>query len=217
MISSTFSRAALALAEQAINKALDYDPATQDAIDQLDGKVIMIESTLPAFEVFVIHADRKIALHSQWETPPDTTLSGPLPALIQMATEGGGDRLSLANSGVQTRGDEDVLRQVSRLLKRMDIDWEGLLASIVGDIPAHSVGRTVRAAFAWASDSGRRLRRRTQLTMTEEWRLVPSRPEMDQWQREVTLLRQDAERLAARMEQLMKPAQDDVIVPRGDR
>lgn len=208
----TLSRPALAAAEQIINKALDYDPATQDAIDRLDGKVVRIESILPAFDLFVVHAGRQILLHSHWENAPDTTLSGTLPALIRMAAEGGGDRLSLANSGVHTRGDEDVLRQLSSLLKHLDIDWEGLLANVVGDIPAHTAGETLRAAFAWASDSRRRLRHRARLAMTEELRLVPARAEMEQWGREVTLLRQDAERLAARVARLQQSA----AAPRGE-
>lgn len=218
MIAGTLTRPALAATEQLINKALDYDPATQDAIERLDGKVVLIESTLPPLRLFVVHADRKIFLHGHWEAAPDTTLSGSLPALVNMAMQGGGDRLSLANSGVQTRGDEDVLRQVSRLLKRLDIDWEGLLASLVGDIPAHTVGETLRSAFAWAGDSSRRLRRRAQLAMTEEWRLLPSRAEMDQWHREVTLLRQDSERLAARLERLRArhSGPEHGATPRGD-
>lgn len=201
MIFSTLRQSALAAAEYAINTALEYDPATQQGIEELDGKVLSMESTLPPLTLFVVHSGGKVHLHSHWDTEPETVLRGSLPALAAVAVRGG-DRLSLANSGVSTRGDEDVLRQVSRLLKRLDIDWEGLLANLIGDVPANMVGQSARSARAWASDSGERLSYRAQLAATEELRLLPSRVEVEHWYREVTLLRQDAERLAARVAQL---------------
>ncbi len=208
MILGTLQQSALSAAEQVIHTALQYDPAACREIAELDGKVVLLTSTLPPMTLYLVLAGGRIHLHNHWEAAPDTTLRGTLPALAAVAVRGG-DRLSLANSGVTASGDEDVLRRVSRMLKRLDIDWEALLAELIGDVPAHMVGQSVRSATAWGRDSGQRVSRRVQLAVTEELRLLPGRAEVDQWRGQVNHLRQDADRLAARLARLQRRARSD--------
>ncbi|MGB5200150.1 MAG: sterol-binding protein, partial [Sedimenticolaceae bacterium] len=92
----------------------------------------------------------------------------------------------------------------SEVLADLDIDWEEQLSRFTGDIAAHEIGRGVRAA----SREGARMRRSSEQILseylTEEARLLPHRFEVEDFIADVDTLRDDAERLAARIALLEK-------------
>jgi len=188
--------------EVAINKSLEYDPATQNALGELAGKVLAIECTLPSLIFYVVHSETDISLMGQYEGEPDTTLRGSALSLSSLATDGQ-DRVSFFDTGVEVRGDHDLLRQIKKVLKNLDIDWEAALSQLIGDVPAHLVGEALRTSAKWQKDVAQRASSAAAEFSQEEVRLTPSQNEAGQFNKEVKHLANDVDRLTARMNKLM--------------
>ncbi len=187
--------------EVAINKALAYDPATQNAIGELAGKVLAVECTLPPLTFYAIHSEKDISLMAQYEGEPDTTLRGSALALASLATDGQ-DRVSFFDTGVEVRGDHDLLRQIKKILKNLDIDWEAALAQLIGDVPAHLIGESLRSSAKWKQQVAERASTAAAEFSQEEVRLTPSRSEVDNFTTEVKHIANDVDRLTARVNKL---------------
>jgi ubiquinone biosynthesis protein UbiJ len=72
----------------------------------------------------------------------------------------------------------------------------------VGDPAAHQVGAGVRAAGRWGQKVGDTLLQNLREYLQEEARIVPTRYEVDAFLGEVDTLRDDVERLEARIARL---------------
>jgi ubiquinone biosynthesis protein UbiJ len=91
---------------------------------------------------------------------------------------------------------------VGDALQGLDIDWEEQLAKLAGDTLAHRIGHQARATGRWASRSGEVLTRDLREYLIEEGRLVPSAAEMKGFLDGVDTLRDDVDRLEARIARL---------------
>ena len=88
----------------------------------------------------------------------------------------------------------------------VDIDWEEHLSRLVGDVVAHEVGGAARAARAFGRRAGRTAEQNLREYLQEEARLLPTRYELKELLDAVDVLRDDVERLAARVERLRRRA-----------
>ena len=107
----------------------------------------------------------------------------------------GGDRVSF-------NGDLGFVRDVRRLLASLDIEWEEQLAGIVGTKTARRLGATGRRFRTWADESRQSMESGMAEYLTEESRLLPTRAEAGIFLSAVDRLREDADRLAARLQRL---------------
>ena len=78
------------------------------------------------------------------------------------------------------------------------------MSRYTGDVAAHLIGKTFREARAWARDARTRVGADVSEYLREEVRLLPDRAAVAGFIAEVDRLRADADRLAARVENLMR-------------
>jgi ubiquinone biosynthesis accessory factor UbiJ len=76
------STAALAAAEQIINKALAYDPGTRLALARLEPQVLAVALSAPELTLYVAPTKEGIRLMGHWEGDVATRVHGSLPALL---------------------------------------------------------------------------------------------------------------------------------------
>ncbi len=188
--------------EAAINRALDYDPASRQAIAELDGQIICIESTLPSLRFFVLPDPDGLILMEQYEGEADTTLKGSVLSLATLAIVGQ-EQVSFFATGVEVRGSQELLRNVRQILLNLDVDWEAILAKLIGDVPAHFVGKGLRSAANWRRSAATRAGDVFTGFNQEELRVVPTKSEAETFYREVSQLKQGVDRAAARLNQLI--------------
>lgn len=199
---AALSGTALRGLEAMINGALAYDPGTRKALSRLAGKTLAVTVTLPPMTLvagFAANGDIRLG-----DTPPDTPntrLEGSAPALIRLALDSG-DRASFAGTGVRVSGDQELLREIRALMQDLDIDWEAALATLIGDVPAHLLGKGLRTAGHWRADARQRLGEAASDYLREEARLLPTAAEFEAWSREVSALTLASDRLAARVARL---------------
>lgn len=199
-MTNTFSLAALASAEKMINTALQYDPATRLGFARLEGKILAVQITAPAINLFVMPMDDELRLMGNWDGDVDTRISGSLIALAQLAQT---EVHNLKDSGVTVMGDLALLADYQRLLKNLDIDWEDMLSQFTGDIIGHQTAQLIRAKMGWVKDRATSARRLTKEFLTEELKTLPGKPELEDFYRQVDDLRLAVDRAAARVEKVI--------------
>lgn len=200
----TLSALALEGLEQALNGLLALDPDARARLAAMHGRVIRVDLRGTGLALdFVPAHDGRLRLPGQIEGEPDCVLSGSPLDLMRARDPETGQRQLFAGH-VRIEGDTGLAQRFAETLGALDIDWEEQLSRVTGDLAAHEIGRAVRAA----GGEFRRLRQSTGESLseylTEEARLLPHPLEVAGFLGDVDRLRDDVERLAARIALLEK-------------
>lgn len=107
-----------------------------------------------------------------------------------------------ATGAVEISGDVELGRRFKELLDGIVIDWEEQLSRLTGDVIAHQIGRSVRAAHAFGTDTLHTLGRNFAEYQQEEARNLPAATEVAEFLAAVDVLRDDTARLEARIARL---------------
>ena len=198
---SLFKRTALEGAETLINAALTKDPASKQALTKLEGQVFLVESTLPPLTVAIEPTATGIQLHDNWDGNVTVTINGTLIAMAAIAVNAK-ESISFSGTGVNVSGNLDTLHQLNKIMGDVDIDWEGALAEIIGDVPAHLIAKTVRNSVVIRQDIVTRASTGLVEVAQEEFNLTPSKNEFETIIPDIRQLSADSGRLAARVNRL---------------
>lgn len=193
--------ALLAAAEALTARAFALDPEGAAAFAPLAGRVIGIEISGLETRVTLVPSSERIQVFGSYAADPDCLITGaPLALLRLMGTEHKGAELNAGD--VAITGDTGLAHDLTRALSGLDLDWEEQLSRLIGDIPAHRIATTLGAAGRWGRESARTLGDDLKEYVEEEAGLVPSRFELERFLAGVDTLRDDSERLAARLDRL---------------
>ena len=198
---SLFKRTALEGAETLINAALTKDPASKQALTKLEGQVLLVESTLPPLTIAIEPTATGIQLHDNWDGNVAVTINGTLIAMAAIAVNAK-ESISFSGTGVNVSGNLDTLHQLNKIMGDVDIDWEGALAEIIGDIPAHLIAKGIRNSAVIRKDIVTRASSGLVEVAQEEFNLTPSKNEFETIIPDIRQLSADADRLAARVKRL---------------
>ena len=198
---SLFKRTALEGAETLINAALTKDPASKQALIKLEGQVLLVESTLPPLTIAIEPTATGIQLHDNWDGNVAVTINGTLIAMAAIAVNAK-ESISFSGTGVNVSGNLDTLHQLNKIMGDVDIDWEGALAEIIGDVPAHLIAKGIRNSAVIRKDIVTRASSGLVEVAQEEFNLTPSKNEFEAMIPDIRQLSADADRLAARVKRL---------------
>lgn len=113
-----------------------------------------------------------IVLSSQ--QPTSVQLKGSALSLIKLAFYQ--DKNTLFKSQeIQISGDSVRIQQIQAFMLSLNLDWEGLLANFIGDIPAHFLGSSVRSSMNWGKKLSQALVRDLEEFVKFELRLFPNK------------------------------------------
>jgi ubiquinone biosynthesis protein UbiJ len=189
--------------EQGINRYLALDPEGAERLASLNGRVICIEVAGFGTRLYLIPSGKEIQVFGDYAGEPDCVLSGTPLALARIGlAERKADRLF--SGEVRISGDTHLAQQFGGVLAGIAVDWEEQLSRVTGDPIAHQAGSAMRAVRRWGRRSVDTLAQDTKEYLQEEGRLVPTRYEIQLFLDAVDTLRDDIERLAARVERLTK-------------
>ena len=189
--------------ESALNRYLSLDPGALSRFSSLEGKVIAIEikgihktlSLFPSADGFLVLTD--------YDGEADAIISGSPVSLAKMGLEK--DPKDMIFSGeIEISGDTAVANEFNRLLSKIDIDWEEILAKNIGDIAAHKVGNLINGTNQWIKRSKKSVFLDTGEYIQEEIKLSPSNAELRKFINQVDEIREIADRLKVRIDILKK-------------
>lgn len=124
--------------------------------------------------------------------------------LAERLAPGGTQSPTAPGQGMTLRGDAALAANFQRLLETIDVDPEGLLAPLIGDLPAHRLTALGRQAARNGYDALARLLRTTVDYWQYEQRALVPRVEVEALAEEASALGERVTRLAERMERLQR-------------
>ena len=124
---------------------------------------------------------------------------GPLGLL---ALAGQGAQAAVQRGEAAISGDAEIAGRFRELLTLLKPDPEEELSLVLGDVPAHQLARAARGVLAWGARAADTAWRSTADYLAHERADLVPRQEGEQFLRGVDALREDLDRLAARIELL---------------
>jgi len=190
-----------AVLENAFNRYIELDPDGHQRLAKLAGKVIAIDVTGLDTSLAIIPGTDSVHIMSYYDGEVDTRLKGAPFSLLRMSL-GQHSEQQLFSGDVEITGDTETGQQFNRILHELDIDWEEHLSHITGDVIAHQVGYGLRKFMDWSKKAEDSLLKDTAEYLEEESQLVTTPYEINDFNKHVDNLRNDVERLAARIYRL---------------
>ena len=185
--------------ESELNRCIGESTAARELLARLQGTSFAVH--VEGLGVTgVLHADgERLRLDSD-ATDATAMLSATPFDLIRLLRADGVSGVKRTRAALS--GDLDVAERYARMLKLARPDLEEEVAKWVGDVPAHALGLVVRGVGAWLARAGGALRMNTAEFLQEESRALPAPLEAQGFYSDVERLRDDVERLAARLTRL---------------
>jgi ubiquinone biosynthesis protein UbiJ len=202
--------------ENVLNRGLPRSPRAQQLCAELVGRrvgitvgpvqsggsgYLLVESTGDALKLSLVTAGTSAGVPA--DAPPDAmVIGGPLSLL---ALSGSAPEAVLQRGDVRIDGDAELAQKFRELALLLRPDLEEELSLVLGDVPAHQLGRFARAAFGWTRKAAATTVRNVAEYLGHERQDLVPRSEAEQFLQGVDTVREDVDRLAARIDFLTRP------------
>lgn len=203
MTFETINATLLTLAESTINRLLLVRPETVAQLGQLDGKVIAIQLTSPAISLSLQPSTAGLQIDQIERDDADVTLSGTAADFFQLLSAADSSEAMFGKT-IKLSGDSALATRFSQVMVDAALDWEGILAQVMGDLPAHELARLLKWKSRFYLQAGHSLVQNFEEYIKEELQLLPSQPQLKRFYSEVDSLRQETERAEAKIERLRR-------------
>ena len=196
----------VALLEAAFNNYLALDAEGPARMKRLAGRVIALDILGLDLSLYILPAHDGVQILSRYEGEADTRLRGAPVSLMRMGISRSTED-QLFSGDVEISGDTELGQEFKQILDQMDIDWEEHLSHLTGDVIAHQLGHGLRSLLNWGRHSAASLALDTSEYLQEESRLVVPAVEIQDFSQQVDVLRNDTERLEARIRRVQQHLQ----------
>ena len=180
-----------------LNRNIRESTRASELCERLDGKLIAIRVRDTGLAGYFEIGRNALDLTTENDGDPDVVITGSLVSLALMAGED-----AIRDGSLDLTGDAATAQAFQELLTHARPDIEEELSAVIGDAAAHGLGEFARAVGQWARETRSIMGDNIREYLQEESRDVPSRYAVEQFARDVGRLRDDVDRLAARIRRL---------------
>jgi ubiquinone biosynthesis protein UbiJ len=188
------------LLETLLNQALHLDPFSLEALGKLSGKIIRFELSGIELNLTLFPDEQGIVVFSDYEGEVDVCIAGAPFTLLRLLRQR--DVILSDELEITIKGEVSIAQNLLLILQGLNIDWEGLLAKRLGNVPAHKLS----AVFHWGQNSVDKqfhtFQHKLSKSLQEKTGYLPSRAEIGIFSRAVDTLHDDLERLEQRVQVL---------------
>lgn len=185
----------------ALNRALALDPPSRDGVAALEGRRIAVQLRGVNLALAIRVHDGKLVVGPHGEAPADLNLHASPASLLAFALRRGEDS-PLPPGKVDISGDAELARRVEKLLRDFQPDVEEAFAKTFGDVLGVPLARLLASAFAWTRASAQAFVQDSAEYLREESRDLVAPAEMERFLDDVDSLREQVDRLDARVQRL---------------
>lgn len=186
--------------ENVLNRGLPRSPRARQLCRELQGHRVGVEVSGFARLVVESTGETLQLKRDAIVTTEAEIIGGPF-SLLALAGEE--PEAVVQRGDVEIRGDVELAQRFRELAMLLRPDIEEEVSKVIGDVPAHHLGRFARAAFGWTRNAAStQVRNVAEFLAHERQHLVP-RAEADQLLKGVDTLRENVDRLDARIDLLL--------------
>ena len=186
-----------------LNRNIQESTPARELCEKLSGTVVAVRVRDTALAAYFVVGDETVDVLATTAEEPDVIVSGSIFTLGRMAGQSG--EAAIRDGTLDLSGDAGLADQFRQLLVFARPDIEEELSAIVGDVAAHRMGEMARGLGRWGRAARSTMGANIREYLQEESRDVPSRYEIDKFAADVSTLRDDVDRIEARLNKL----QDD--------
>ena len=186
--------------EALLNRQVASSPRAASLVAGLAGHRLQVDLRHTPWQLTV--SSDGVALRLSRATPAatDATIRGS--ALSLLALAGPSPESVIRRGDVSIEGDAEIANRFRELGARLHPDIEEELSRLVGDVPAHQMGLAARTALGWLRRGLRTTTHNVAEYLAHERRDLVPPAEADGFLRGVDQLREDVDRLQARIDAL---------------
>ncbi len=182
--------------EKVLNRGLPRSPRARQLCAELAGRSVAIVA--PDILRLRVSSNGQTLIVTREDAPADATLRGGALSLLALASDSA--QSVIQRGAVAIRGDSDVAQGFRELAQLLRPDLEEELSLLIGDVPAHQLGRLGRLAAAWSERAAHTTLQNLAEYLGHERGDLVSRNEGEQFLRGVDALRESVDRLQARLD-----------------
>jgi ubiquinone biosynthesis protein UbiJ len=190
--------------ENVLNRGLPRSPRAQQLCAELTGRRVAVQ-VREVVRLLVESTGNSLRI-TRGDTPADAEIVGGPFGLLALG--GATPDAVLQRGDVEIRGDAELAQRFRELALLLRPDLEEELSVVLGDVPAHQAARLARLAFGWTQKAAATTARNFAEYLSHERRDLVPRKEGDQFLRGVDTLREDLDRLEARIELLTERSRE---------
>ena len=123
-------------------------------VKKLEGRLLQVDLKGLNITLFFTFKHGVVRVRLEADGTPDTIISGTPVALFSIAEPDEAD-WGLPDSKVQINGDANLARDLERIFRKLDPDWEGPLAGLLGDVAGHQAAQGIRQGVDAARETAR--------------------------------------------------------------
>jgi len=192
--------AALRPAAKLLNRNIQESTPARELCAELAGTVVAVRVSDTALAAYFIVDDEAVDVVAATSQDPDVLISGSLITLASLAGQSG--TAAVRDGSLDIAGDVALAGQFQQLLSFARPDIEEELSNIVGDAAAHRLGEIARGFGRWGREASSTMGANIREYLQEESRDAPSRYEVEKFSADVDELRDDVDRVEARLNRL---------------
>lgn len=191
--------------ERLLNRNVAASAQARDLLAQLDGRSMEVRVIGLPIRIRFTAAGERVAVTPGGEGEPTTIIEGSPVTLATLAAPDAAERIR--KGGVRVSGDAETAQSFQKLFNAARPDFEEELSRLTGDAAAHHLANAARDVLGFGRRAFDTFSRNMAEYLTEESRDLPARAEVDAWLAGVDTLRNDVDRLEARLRLLEKRRQ----------
>ena len=188
---------------EVLNRNIAETTPARELATQLDGKTVAIRVRDTALAMYFVFDQDTVTLATEFDADPDVVITGSLVTLARMA--GGAGAQAIRDGDIDLTGDAATAQRFQTLLDHAKPDVEEELSRVIGDVAAHQLAEFARGVGNWVRDARSTMGDNIREYLQEESRDLPTRYEVEIFGQQVGELRDDVERIAARLKRLERP------------
>src|ERR1700751_3895452 len=131
--------------ENVLNRGLPRSPRAQQLCAELTGRSVAVE--VREITRLLLESTGSTLRISRGGAGADAEIVGGPFGLLALSAEH--PEAVLHRGDVEIRGDAELAQKFRELVLLLRPDLEEELSGLIGDVPAHQIGRFARAAFGW--------------------------------------------------------------------
>lgn len=182
-----------------VNRQLQAKTPARELCAELEGRVIAVRVRNTALALYFLIRRDELDVTGVADNP-DVIISGSLIALARLA--GPSADAAIRDGSVELSGDAETAQAFQQLLAYGKPDIEEELSGVLGDVAARGLGDIARNVGRWAENTHATVQQNIQEYLQEESRSVPSRYEVESFRDQAETLRDDVDRVEARIRRL---------------
>lgn len=187
----------LVMIERGLNELLQLDDDSAARLQKLAGKRVRLQLEEFGRPLTAAIYEQQLVLSTADSDAVDCAIKTRLAVLPELKDAANITRLIKADA-LDIEGDPMLAQQFSQLFLQLDVDWEAQLASRIGDVPAHWLGRMFRQSQSWLQQQMADKKVWLQDTLIEEKKLLVGQTEFGIFKQELQQLRAQVDRLERR-------------------